>query len=106
MKLSTGSGSKPQNVENGISSGSLGLPLDPFLDLGQPLGSLMDVVPLGDVDERFEELLDAFAARAQRRRSRRTRPAPRRRNKDPHFSDLLHRPPSPVTFQYRAPILP
>jgi hypothetical protein len=56
------SGSKPQSGEDGIGGGSLGLPPDPLLDLGQPLGGLMDVVAVGDVGEGFEQLLETFVA--------------------------------------------
>ena len=60
------SGSKPQSGENGIGGGPLGLPFDPVLNSGQSFGGLMDVVPVSDVSEGFEQLLEAFGAVQER----------------------------------------
>jgi hypothetical protein len=87
MKLSTGSGSKPQSVENGIRSGSCRLASDPFLHSGQPLGGLMDVIVV-DVDDRCEQQFDAFIACA--RRARNISVAPRHATCGSHSADLCH----------------
>jgi len=60
------SGSKPKSGEDGIGGGSLGLPSDPVLDLGQSFGGLMDVVPVSDVGECFEQLLETVGAVQER----------------------------------------
>jgi hypothetical protein len=53
---------KPQRSEERIGGGRLGLPPDPFLNLGQPLRGPMDIVPLGDVGKGLEQLLEAIVA--------------------------------------------
>jgi hypothetical protein len=87
MKLSTGSGSKPQSVEDGVGSGSFRLAPDPFLHSGQPLGGLMDVVVV-NVDDRFEQQFDAFIACDGR--SRNISIAPRHATYGSHSADLCH----------------
>jgi len=62
------SGSKPQRGEDRIGGGPLGLLSDPLLDSGQALGGLMDVVAVGDIGERFEQLLETFATSKGSRR--------------------------------------
>ena len=76
------SGSKPQRGEDRIGGGPLGLLSDPLLDPGQALGGLMDVVAVGDIGKRFEQLLEAFGTSKGRRRpagaaSQRTHERPR-----------------------------
>ncbi|HWB51604.1 MAG TPA: hypothetical protein VG651_21020 [Stellaceae bacterium] len=66
------SGSKPQRGEDRVGGGRLGLPPDPFLHPGETLGGLVDVVAVGDVDNGFEELLEAFGTAEARRRRFRT----------------------------------
>lgn len=56
------SGGKPQRGEDRVGSGRLGLRPDPFLHTGEAFGRLMDVVPLDDVGEGFEELIETFRA--------------------------------------------
>lgn len=56
------SGSKPQRGEDRVGGGRLGLPPDPVLHPRQALRCLMDVIAVGDVDEGFEQLLEAFGA--------------------------------------------
>ena len=56
------SGGKPQSGEDRIGGGAIGFPLDPLLHLRQPLGGLMNVVAVGEVGERFEQLFEAFGA--------------------------------------------
>ena len=90
MKLSNCSGSEPQSGEDGIGVRLFGLPLDPFLNPGQPLGGLMDVVAFDDVDEGFEQLLEAFASGGGRRGDWRASPASRRVDHGPQFLDLSH----------------
>jgi hypothetical protein len=87
MKLSTGSGSKPQSVEDGIGSGPFRLAPDPLLHSGQSLGGLVDVVAI-DVDERFEQQFDAFAACAGG--SRHIGAAPRHTAYGSHSAELCH----------------
>ena len=53
---------KPQRGEDRVGSGSLGLSADPFLHAGQTFGRLMDIVPLGNIDKGFEQLLEALLA--------------------------------------------
>lgn len=51
---------KPQRSEDRIGGGAIGLRVDPFQHSGQTCGRLMDVVAVGDIDEGFEQLLEAF----------------------------------------------
>jgi hypothetical protein len=81
---------KPQSGENGVSGGALGLPPNPVLNPGQPFGCLMDVVAIGDVDKRFEQLLEALGAGLNRRGCRVTRSTSRCPYDVPHFLDLSH----------------
>jgi hypothetical protein len=82
------SGGKPQPGEDRVGGGLLSLATDPFLDSGEALRSLMDVVPIGDVGKRFEQLFEAVVA--SRRLCRMARPASRRAYRQPHFFDLSH----------------
>lgn len=61
------SGSKPQSGEDRVGGGMIGLTPDPFLDARQSFRGLMDVVAVGDVGERFEQLLETFVAAEHRR---------------------------------------
>jgi hypothetical protein len=85
------SGGKPQSGEDRIGGGMIGLPLDPLLYSRQTLGRLVDVVTVGDVDERREQLLEAFGA-AKHRSGRRpvVGAAPRRARPRPHSFVLTH----------------
>jgi len=60
MKLSSCSGGKPQNVEDGIVGGSLRLATDPVLYTGQSQGGLVDIVALGDIGDSLKQLPEAF----------------------------------------------
>lgn len=71
------SGSKPQRGEDRIGGGRLGLPPDPVLHPGEAFGGLVDVIAVGDVDEGFEQLLEAFGAAEHWRRHRSARAARR-----------------------------
>jgi hypothetical protein len=51
---------KPQSGEDRIGGGAIGLRIDPFEDAIEAFGSLVDVVPIGDVDNGFEQLFEAF----------------------------------------------
>ena len=55
-------GSKPQRGEDWVGGGLLGLTTDPFLDSGKALGRLVDIVPVGNVGKRFEQLFEAVVA--------------------------------------------
>ena len=82
--------SKPQRGEDRIVGGGRRLAIDPGLHLRQTLRGLMDVVALGDVGERFEQLLKTGIALRGRRGSRGADTAPRRAHDRPHFFDLSH----------------
>jgi hypothetical protein len=63
MKLSHfSSRGKPQRGEKRIGGGRLGLPPDPFLNLGQTFRGSMDIIPFGNIGKRFEQLLKAIVA--------------------------------------------
>ena len=53
---------KPQRGEKRIGGSRGGLPLDPFLNLRQPLRRLMDIVPIGDIGKGLQQLFEAFGA--------------------------------------------
>ena len=89
MKLSTGSGGKPQSVEEGIGGRSFRLAPDPFLGPCQSYRGLMDVVAV-DIGEGLEQLLDAFIASAKRMRCRRGGAASWRPDCGPHSADVSH----------------
>ena len=82
------SGSKPQRSEDRIGGGPLGLLSDPLLDSGQALGGLMDVVAVGDIGKRFQQLLKAFATPKGSRRP--AGAASPRTHERPRFFALSH----------------
>jgi hypothetical protein len=82
--------SKPQRGEDRIVGGGRRLAIDPCLHLGQTLRGLMDIISLGDVGERFEQLLETGVAFHGRRGSRGADAASRRAHDRPHFFDLSH----------------
>jgi hypothetical protein len=84
------SGSKPQPGEDRVGGGLLSLATDPFLDSGKALRGLVDVVPVGNVGKRFEQLFQALVARARRGGCGVPRSALRRAPDQPHFFDLSH----------------
>ena len=53
---------KPQRGENRVGSGSLGFSADPILHANQSFCGLVDIVPFGDIDKGFEQLLEALLA--------------------------------------------
>jgi len=84
-------GSKPQRGEDWVGGGLLGLTTDPFLDSGKALGRLVDIVPVGNVGKRFEQLFEAVVAPHRCRRGHMARPTSRRAHrKPPHFFNLSH----------------
>ena len=82
--------SKPQSSEYRIGGGPFGLPADPFLDPGQALGSLMNVVALGDVGKGFEQLIETIAAVDRRCGGHPADPASRRPYDRRHSFVLSH----------------
>ena len=106
MTLSRTSGSKPQRGEDRIGGGPFRLPRDPVLDPGEALGSLMDIVAVGDVGERFEQLLKAFAAAPYRYRGRRNGPASWRAHDRPLSLDVFHPSAFPRNIPAPAQSLP
>lgn len=112
MKLSNCSGGESYGGEDGIGGRSIRLPLDPFLDPGQPFGRLMDVVPLGDVGKSLEQLFEAFVARRGGRRHRSLGAAARRMNDRLQFLDRVHAAttprdgPAPTTGADRSTVGP
>jgi len=101
MKLSPCSGGKPQNVENGIGCGTLGLLPDPFLDASQPLGCLMDIVALDDIGHRLDQLVETFVAVARRRVTRRVGTASRHPDDGARSIDQSH--PVASLYGFSAP---
>ena len=94
MKLSRSSRGKPQNVEDRIGGGSLGLPPDPILYPGKPLRSLMDVIAVGDVDDGLNQLLETFVPGRDHRRHWRLMVASRHADFGARVIDLVH----PIAF--------
>jgi hypothetical protein len=84
------SGSKPQRGEDRIGGGSLGLTPDPFLHAGKTLGGLMDVVAVGDVGERREQLFETLATAENRAAGRMAAAAPRCAYDRLQLVDLIH----------------
>jgi hypothetical protein len=100
MKLLRYSGGKLQNPEDGIGSGPFGLPLDPFLDAGQPLGRLMDVVELGYVGNGVKQRVETLVPSGGRRTNPLARAASPHPNDGARFTDLLSHP---IAFPCDAP---
>ena len=84
------SGGKPQSVEDRIGGGAIGFPLDPFLHSRQTFGRLVDVVAIGEVGERFEQLFEAFGAAEDGGGRRIAGTASRRTRRRPHWLELTH----------------
>jgi hypothetical protein len=101
MKLSRCSGGKPQNVEDRIVGGSLGLSPDPILYPSQSLRGLMDVVAVGDVDDRLDQLFETLVPGRDRAKGRRFVAASR--NSDDGLVDLVHPIAFPSAFRLRSP---
>jgi hypothetical protein len=99
MKLWRCSGSKRQNVEDGIGSRPLGLLPDPFLDVSQPFGRLMDVVALGDVRYGLDQRFETRVPSGDRTTNLNTRATPRHANYRARSIDLSH----PIAFPRGAP---
>jgi hypothetical protein len=51
---------KPQSGEDRIGGGAIGLGVDPIQHMAQTCSRLVDVVAVGDIDESFEQLFEAF----------------------------------------------
>ena len=81
-------GGEPQRREERVGGGALGFAADPFLDAGEPFGRLVDVVAVGNVDKRLEQLFEAIGATAAR--ARRRHPAARRTPPRSPSVDLSH----------------
>jgi hypothetical protein len=95
MKLPrNGSGGETQSGENRVGRGPFRLATDPVLDERQSLGGLMDVVAVGDVGERLEQLLEAIGAAADGRVRRQTGSASRDARDRPQLVEFFH----PVAF--------
>jgi hypothetical protein len=95
MKLLSYSGSKPQNVEDGIGGGSLSLATDPLLHIGQAPGSLVDIVALRDIGDGLDQLLEAFVPLGSSGRAlRRTGATPSGTTYGARCSEMSH----PTTF--------
>lgn len=84
--------SKTQSGEDRVGGGMIGLPPDPLLYSRQTLGGLVDVVAVGDVDERFEQFLEAFGAAEHRGGCRFAAGTASRRRRRPLYSFVLTHP--------------
>jgi hypothetical protein len=56
---------QPQIEKNRIGGGALRLVLDPFLHQRQSVGCLVDIVAIGDILERPQDLFEAVDSGAQ-----------------------------------------
>jgi hypothetical protein len=94
MTLLRASRSESKSAKNRIGGRLFGLPRDPILHQLQALGGLMDVVALGNIGKRLEQLFEALVAGGRRSRGRSGRrmadAASWRANGRPHFVDLSH----------------
>lgn len=85
------SGGKTQSGEDRIGGGAVGLSIDPFEHAFEAQSGLVNVVAVGDVDDGFEQLLQAFSAIRRFREPRRSAGAATRRAQlRPHSLVLTH----------------